>query len=57
MARDIDRVIEYVRDLERERFLPPVMAQVIVDRLDQAPTQDELDHARQKVYPSVPSAR
>lgn len=56
MARDIDRVIEYVRDLERERFLPPVMAQVVVNRLDVPPTQAELDRARAQVYSETVSA-
>jgi hypothetical protein len=49
MSRDIDRVIGYVRDLERERFLPPVMAQVIVNRLDPPPAQHELDRASAEV--------
>jgi hypothetical protein len=54
MARDIDRVIEYVRELERERFLPPIMAQVIVNRLDPPPSPEELDRAKAEVY-SLPS--
>jgi hypothetical protein len=45
MSRDVDRVIEYVLELERERFLPPVMAQVMVERLDPAPTRDEIERA------------
>jgi hypothetical protein len=53
VARDIDRVIEYVRELERERVLPPTMAQVIVDRLDPAPTEDELERAADKVMAGV----
>jgi hypothetical protein len=49
MARDVDRVIDYVRELEREHFLPPVMAQVMVDRLDTPPTNEEVERARVKV--------
>jgi hypothetical protein len=49
MARDVDRVIDYVRELEREHFLPPVMAQVMVDRLDTPPTSEEVERARVKV--------
>jgi hypothetical protein len=53
MARDVDRVIQYVRDLERERVLPPVMAQVMVDRLDHPPTGDEIEAAAAKVRTRV----
>jgi hypothetical protein len=49
MSRDIDRVIDYVRELERERFFPPVMAQVIVNRLDPPPAQHEIERARAEV--------
>lgn len=48
MARDIDRLIEYVRTLD---YLPPVLQQVVVNRLDPEPTQDEIDRAREQVYP------
>jgi hypothetical protein len=50
MTRDVDRVIDYVRELERERFLPPVMAQVMVDRLDPPPTGAEIEQAAKKVH-------
>jgi len=53
VARDIDRVIDYVRELERERVLPPVMAQVIVDRLDPAPTEEETELAAAKVRAKI----
>lgn len=51
MSRDVDRVIVYVRNLERERFLPPVMAQVLVNRIDPPPSTEELEVARAQVYP------
>lgn len=49
MARVIDRVIDFVRALD---YIPPVQRQVIVNRLDQPPTREELDRALAQVYPS-----
>jgi hypothetical protein len=46
MARDIDRVIEYVNGLLE---LPPVMKRVIINRLNDPPTPEELERAKQEV--------
>jgi hypothetical protein len=53
MSRDVDRVIDYIRNLERERFLPPVMAQVMVDRLNSPPTDEEIERASRTVRARV----
>lgn len=43
MARDIDRLLDYIRGLP---WLPPVHREVIINRIDVGePTQGELDHA------------
>lgn len=46
MARDIDDVIDYVRSNWR---FSDVIKQLIVDRLDPAPSQEELNKARDQV--------
>lgn len=50
MARDVDRVIDFIR---AQDFIPPVHRQVMVDRIEGAgePSQAELDRAAAKVYP------
>lgn len=50
MARDVDRIIEYVRSVD---YIPPVLKQVLVNRIDPPPTRDELDRAHEQVYPNV----
>ena len=52
MARDVDRIIDYVN---RQTDIPPVHRQVMVNRLDPAPTQEELDRASAQVYPKEPT--
>lgn len=37
MSRDIDRLLDYVRDIE---WLPPVHRQVVIDRIDVGPPTD-----------------
>jgi hypothetical protein len=47
MSRDIDRLLDYVRDLD---WLPPVHRQVVINRIDAGPpTQEELDRAAAQV--------
>jgi hypothetical protein len=47
--RDIDRLLDYVRDLD---WLPPVHRQVVINRIDAGPpTQEELDRAAAQVSP------
>lgn len=48
MARDVDRIILYVRE---QTDIAPVQRQVMVNRLDPPPTQEELDRASAQVYP------
>lgn len=48
--RDIDRVIEFIR---RDSRIPPVHKQVLIDRIEQPPTRQELDAAARIVYPHV----
>lgn len=50
MARDIDQVINYIREIT---YIPPVMKQVIINRLDVPPTKAELEQAAKEVYPNV----
>jgi len=49
MARDVDRVMDYVHHM---LDVPPVHRQVMLNRLDPPPTQEELDRAREQVYPT-----
>jgi len=44
--RDIDRIIQFVRDDDR---IPPVHRQVLITRIERPPTQHELDAARRIV--------
>lgn len=46
--RDIDRLQEYVRNCEYIRG--PVIRQVLVNRLENPPTQEELDVASEQLY-------
>jgi hypothetical protein len=50
VSRDIDRIIEYVRNLDRW-FIPPVHRQVIINRIegDGPPTDEELARAKAQV--------
>lgn len=50
MARDVDTVIEFIR---RQNYIPPVLRQVMVSRLDPAPLQEEIEAAKAIVYPEV----
>lgn len=50
MARTIDDVIDYVRHFDR---LPPVMKQVVINRLDPEPTEEEIERAARQVYPDA----
>lgn len=50
MARDIDRVIELVR---QQDYIPPVHLQVIINRIDAGPpSAGELVRATEQVYPN-----
>lgn len=54
MARDIDRLIEYIK--READYLPPVSKQVIINRLEPQPSQEEIDIARKTLYNlSVPN--
>lgn len=49
MTRSIDRLLDYVRDLE---WMPPIHRQVVINRIDAGePTREELDRAKAQVYP------
>lgn len=50
MARDIDTIINYVKGLD---YIPPVMKQVIVNRLDPPPSKTEIETAKEQVYPTI----
>lgn len=50
MSRDVDQVIRYVMSLTH---LPLVQRQIMVNRLDPRPTQDEIERASEQVYPSA----
>lgn len=54
MARDVDRVIDFIRAQEQ---IPPVHRQVMVDRVEGRGEPDavELERARAKVYPDEPA--
>jgi hypothetical protein len=43
MARDIDRLIEYIRTLD---YLSPTEKEVLVARVDYKPTHEEIYNAR-----------
>lgn len=49
MSRDIDRILDYVRNAD---YIPPVHRQVIVNRIegDGPPTREELNRAHEQVY-------
>lgn len=47
--RDVDRVINYIRFCD---FLSPIEQQIMINRLESAPSQLELDRARLQVHPS-----
>jgi hypothetical protein len=49
MARDIDSVIEFVRNMNH---IAPVQRQVLINRIELWPTQAELDQAYRDVYPA-----
>ncbi len=51
MSRDIDRIIDYVRNLPAG-FISPVHRQVIINRIegDGEPSREELDRAGEQVY-------
>ncbi len=46
--RDIDYLINFIKTSER---FPPVIKQVLINRIDQEPTREELEQARLQVYP------
>lgn len=50
MARDVDTIIEFVR---KQSYIPPVLRQVMIGRLDPAPTREEIDAAKAIVYPDI----
>jgi hypothetical protein len=46
--RDIDAILDAVR---REDRIPPVIKQVLINRIEPRPTPEEIERARQQVYP------
>ncbi len=46
--RDIDRLMDHVRECEYIRG--PVIKQAIINRLEDPPTREELDRARDQLY-------
>lgn len=50
MARDVDTVIAFIRN---QSYIPPVHRQVMVNRLENPPSKEELDEAKAIVYPDV----
>lgn len=50
MPRDVDTIIEFIKT---QKYIPPVHRQVIISRLETAPTQEELDVAKAIVYPEI----
>jgi hypothetical protein len=60
MARTIDRVIDYIREMDPSGGMSPVRRQVMIARLQDPPTKEELDEARRVVdgeEPWPPSSR
>lgn len=49
MARTIDRLIDYIREMDGSGGLSPVMKRVLIDRIEQEPTPAEIERARQAV--------
>lgn len=50
MARDVDTIIEFIKN---QNYIPPVHRQVMIDRLENPPDREELDRAKNKLYPDV----
>lgn len=50
MARDVDTVIEFIKN---QSYIPPIHRQVMANRLENPPTQEELDKARNDLYPNI----
>jgi hypothetical protein len=53
MARTIDHVIQHVRDMDNSGGMSPTIKQVIINRLEVEPTREELDRAREQLYPTT----
>lgn len=53
MSRTIDRVIEYVRGMDSAGGMSDTIKQVIVNRLESEPTDDEIKRARDQLYPEA----
>jgi hypothetical protein len=49
VSRSVDQIIEYVEGLE-DRAFSPTIKRVIVNRLNEQPTQEELDRAKAELY-------
>jgi hypothetical protein len=52
-VRDIDAILEAVR---REDRIPPIIKQVLINRIEPRPTPEEIERARQQVYPELAAA-
>ena len=50
MSRTIDQVIDYVESLDNSGGLSPTIKRVIVNRLNEEPTSEELERARNELY-------
>ena len=53
MTRPIDKVINYVKALQNDYQFSPVIKQVIINRLNESPTQQELILASEQVLGKV----
>lgn len=54
MARTIDRVIDYIRGLDTSGGMSPTMKQVLVNRIEKPPSDEELAIARLQLYGERP---
>lgn len=50
MARDVDTVIAFINN---QSYIPPIHRQVMVNRLENPPSQRELDEAKASLYPDI----
>lgn len=50
LARDVDTIIEFIKT---QKYIPPVHRQVMVNRLQNAPSTEELEAAKAQVYPEI----
>ena len=55
MARDIDRLIEIVRD-DESLGMGPVLRQALISRIEHPPTEKELARARAEVLGRSPAS-